>query len=177
MKILKLAIVFFTTVWVSSANAALIFDFKFTDGNGVTILSGEILGLLDNANGSATDIVLHTTPDYWAAPLMLSEFYKLLKNEFTVSDGVVIFVNYTASHERYDEMEDTIGGTDFELSCGDTVDCSASIIWNDMIEEIYLVSSFELSITQRNNVPEPSTIILMSLGIAGLSFSRYRRQS
>jgi hypothetical protein len=27
------------------------------------------------------------------------------------------------------------------------------------------------------DVPEPSTLILLSLGLAGLSFSRYRKQS
>jgi hypothetical protein len=67
LKILKLAAALLMTVWVSSAHATLIFDFNFTDVDGNTVISGEILGLVDDATSSATAINYFIRPSEWRA--------------------------------------------------------------------------------------------------------------
>ena len=185
MKILKLAAALLMTVWVSSAHATLIFDFNFTDVDGNTVISGEILGLVDDATSSATAINYFIRPSEWRAEfegvMETNANIVVNRNRFIVEKGELISggITLTQFQLRYQflisrfilRVEGDNGVERVELV--DRFRLNGGDVDVDILIEDYAA----MSITRRVIVPEPTTFILMSLGIAGLSFSRYRRRS
>jgi hypothetical protein len=179
MKILKLAVALLVTTWVSSANATLIFDFTVTDGSGNTLVTGEILGLKDNATGAATSVKL--SPLY-AQTGVLDDF-KLWNeqewNSFTVENGILVAGDYKA----YDDVFIAYADVRFTFQPSQKVFVFDWQFQGGAFNEMFgylQINQRVVSAPPSNpqiSVPEPSTVILMSLGIVGLSFSRYRKQS
>jgi hypothetical protein len=158
------------TGWMSVANATLIFDFSWDSSNGKII--GEIYGLsYDGDNMGATGLVLTSVGgmqvDY---NVFEDNGWTVLKNYSDVMDGEFKDSNIVASY--------ALGGIGRYLSIQRTR--MSNGIYN---EEVYYMTSEFLSYTtsvgffgKRVTVPEPSSVILMLLGLAGLSFARYRKQ-
>jgi hypothetical protein len=153
------------SAWVSSANATLIFDFTFTDKKFVVI--GEILGLSNDSKGAATTInIISNTAGFGVGlytPIIISPAGDV-NNLFTVNTlGQIVDANFSGS----------LGSNKFYIGKTNRLDDG---------KRFALVITGNISISQRVtvpevSVPEPGTVILLSLGLTGLSFARYRRQS
>jgi len=159
--------------WVGVANASLIFDFSFTNSsNGGGIVTGEILGLLDNATGAATSVRVLTNSlgfgigEYGSYPSL---------NTFTVDSGVLIsfdFLSFGVNNSFTSPLDGSIRLT-FTPSFPSGI-AGLGVDGSSVIHASFFNSGF--AVVQRS-VPEPSSIILLSLGIAGLLVSRHRKQS
>lgn len=167
MKIIKLTCALLLSAWVSSANASLIFDFSFTDiDNGGGVVSGEILGLSDNASGAASSLRILTNSggfgvgEYVGNPIF---------NYFTVSNGVLTFIDFLSfgsTNNAPDVLDSTFRLSDTRVGMTNNPNQSSA--------RLHAEQSFEISL-RSVNVPEPGTVILFSLGIAGLFASRNRK--
>lgn len=159
--------------WVGVANASLIFDFSFTNSsNGGGIVTGEILGLLDNATGAATSVrVLTNTLGFGIGEYVSNPVF----NTFTVDSGVLISFDFL-SFGVHSVLPVNPGGS---IRLTDTAVWPLGIAGlgadgGSVNHASFLDSGF--AVVQRS-VPEPSSLILLSLGIAGLLVSRNRKQS
>jgi hypothetical protein len=177
MKVIKLACTLLMTAWVSSANASLIFDFSFTDVNqSNALVTGEILGLSNNGSGAASSVrVLSNTEGYGIGEYVGSPEY----NWFEVLNGSIVYANFfslgllnTAPDVTGSSLKFLFGGIGIvKYEVGLTNQSSA-------VGTIYNNPETQLVFEKRNvPVPAPSSLILLSLGLAGLSFARYRKQS
>ncbi|WP_088329931.1 PEP-CTERM sorting domain-containing protein [Lacimicrobium sp. SS2-24] len=170
MKIIKLTCALLLSAWVSSANATLIFDFSFTDIlNGGGVISGEILGLSDNATGAASSLrILANSGGFGVGEYVGNPSL----NSFTVVNGVltnVSFVSYGSNNAAPDIVDSSFYWKTLE---------GIGLTNSDFFVSADPRSSASLAISLRKvNVPEPGTVILLSLGIAGLFASRYRKNS
>ncbi|PKG97582.1 PEP-CTERM sorting domain-containing protein [Paraglaciecola sp. MB-3u-78] len=154
------------TGWMGAANATLIFDFSWNSANGT--VTGEILGLVDNTAGQAATGLKITSvagiyggrPEWnifdssiWDAPAF---------NDFDVVGGAITrneFLVYSPSLVGVLDLWTNRWG--YRSPYDPTIFIAP-----------YPVPTF----VNRVTVPEPSSIILMLLGLAGLSFARYRKQ-
>jgi hypothetical protein len=151
------------TGWMGAANATLIFDFSW-DGGG-DVITGEIFGLSDNGNNlSASGIILTSVgsnaviidinldPDIWFESV----------NSFSVTNGILVSWHFFVGGQNIaDNLEFAIHENFVSL---------------DFEGSYYSGSISKSSFVNRVTVPEPSSVILMLLGLAGLSFARYRKQ-
>ena len=152
------------TGWMGAANAALIFDFSWNSDNGK--INGEIYGLSDNGyNLEASGLVLtsvgglQVSIDVFNGPLWDVEF-----NSFDVFDGEVMRVEFVSAVSFPDKY--------FFIDCRFLdLDCYVNYIGPGID-----YGGTGISVVKRVTVPEPSSVILMLLGLAGLSFARYRKQ-
>jgi hypothetical protein len=170
MKIIKLAVALLMTAWVSSANATLIFDFSWSTSSGVT--SGEIRGLDASQFGTqaATSIVLKVIN---GSPVnVLLDNINGLDVFKIIADKLFVDSNFSASKDN--------GVLEYALYFYVYTQCQG--ICNPTEAFLYVNSgsptSFGTIGFQKREVlvPEPGTVILLSLGLAGLSFARYRKQ-
>jgi hypothetical protein len=169
MKIVKLTCALLLSAWVSSANATLIFDFSFTNiANGGGFVIGEILGL-DEGTGSASSVrIVSNTSGYGVGEYVSPTNYY---NEFTIVAGALTEFDFIS-----------FGGINIVPAVIDS-SFKISISQVGLRNKTHAVRSSHpvktnFVITRRMvDVPEPGTVILLSLGLAGLSFARYRRQS
>jgi hypothetical protein len=150
------------TGWMGAANAALIFDFSWDSDNGKII--GEIYGLTDNGdNLSATGIVLSSIDAMQVnIDVMNDPYWSVVFNDFDVAYGRIVNAHI------FTYFYDGTTNRDFEIR----TDRSYAKL-NDGHREY---STEEFAFDNRVTVPEPSSVILMLLGLAGLSFARYRKQ-
>jgi hypothetical protein len=152
------------TGWMSVANASLIYDFSWDSYHGTII--GEIYGLSDNGyNLEASGLVL-TSVDGTLSNIDVLEGRDWLTsyNSFDVVDGEIVKVEFYSENyisDEYFELNIDSHGTDAQYF-GDV--------------KVYPSNSNGISFVHRVTVPEPSSVILMLLGLAGLSFARYRKQ-
>jgi len=154
------------TGWMGAANATLIFDFSWDSDNGKII--GEISFSSGNGlNMEATEFVLTsvdgTDVDF---DLLDAGFWTLIDNDFHVVDGQIRSFYFRASQGR---------GYNISLD-------SRPRTWSGGVEHHLRYDrinyrSNSITFVKRVTVPEPSSVILMLLGLAGLSFARYRKQS
>ena len=154
------------TGWMGAANAALIFDFSWDSDNGKII--GEIYGLSDNGdNLEASGLVLtsvggmQVSIDVFNDPNWLTDY-----NTFDVSEGFITNFNFLSSYR-----------TDGVGSVVRVLDIFSFLGFVSYTEGGVRYYSEEFAFVNRVTVPEPSSVILMLLGLAGLSFARYRKQS
>jgi hypothetical protein len=169
------------TGWMGVANATLIFDFSFQFESGLET-RGEIrfLGNSDLLQ-SATSVTLTRAFGYDVAIIVhryqIDYFGEhcvgvctVFENEFIVKDDKVMSYAFSAkvvSRPPHNSPYATLfmqnngyGGTIYYDWLGNPTGGS------------------QVSFSKREvTVPEPGTVILLSLGLAGLSFARYRRQS
>jgi hypothetical protein len=176
MKVIRLACTLLMTAWVSSANASLIFDFSFTDilRNNAKV-TGEILGLSDNKLGAASSVRVFSNTEGYG----VGEYVGLPDdNIFIVSNGVIVSANFLSFGEKNSSPDVTGSSLNmFKLNGGDDFSF-AGLINNGIAFNGVSINTSQLVFVKRNvPVPAPSSLILLSLGLAGLSFARYRKQS
>lgn len=174
------------TGWLGAANASLIFDFSFEDSNGIKI-TGEITGLQDNLSSqealgvrilSVSDSgiygfnvlqdVLNPDTGYFTSA-------SLYENLFNVSNGVIVLSNFLVQIEK-------IGGTpknELAISINSARLGEGGFLFVSECCEIdgterVFARQGPVIFTQR--IPEPGTVIILLLGLVGLTFSRYRRK-
>lgn len=180
-KVTKLLGAIALTGWMGVANATLIFDFSWDSADGQII--GVIEGLEDNAGRQqATSVTLISpnigtmTNDYAD---QTSPHINVYFNRFAVVNGEI------SSVEFYGYLSDDNVNTEL-LMCS-LPPCSfqgrGDEYWDYGEFYQHFFSSRDpvaRSVPQyqrRETVPEPSTVILLSLGLAGLSLVRYRKLS
>jgi hypothetical protein len=167
-KVTKLLVTIALTGWMGVANATLIFDFSWDSSNGK--ISGEILGLMDNVGGQAASAVIVTEIAGTKVHLDFlddSSYYEIFNN-FDVSAGELSVV-------RFQSFSYSAGGDNIRFS--GTFSSSLNL-YISATDTNYGLSSSRTNTVFKNRVtvPEPDSIILVLLGLAGLSFARYRKQ-
>jgi hypothetical protein len=168
-KVTKILGVIALTGWMGAANAALIVDFSWDSKNGKII--GEIYGLSDNGeNLEASGLILTSVGGMQVnIDVFDDEVWRIEENKFNVRNGLLVKDTLFSAgganvfyplflievrHKRYSGGYYITGGAQ----------------WHEF------ESQYGVSIANRVLVPEPSSVILMLLGLAGLSFARYRKQ-
>jgi hypothetical protein len=167
-KVTKILGVIALTGWMGAANATLIFDFSWDGRNG--IVTGEVLGLADNARNQQASGVLITSvngiPSAPSVDFFDSTLWDIDFNSFDVFGGQIVFNDFIASSSP------ASADGSFRLVSYDHVAYiprnSSVGYWDNLKVGVPFVN--------RVTVPEPSSVILLSLGLAGLSFARYRKQ-
>jgi hypothetical protein len=163
-KVTKLLATIALTGWMSLANATLIFDFSWDSEGGK--ISGEILGLVDNTAQQVASAVIVNSIN--GAPVFLDFLVDTSIDpesisSFAVSDGVITDYNF------------------YGFFSGRTLDIYKLLAWAQLSgggEGFYHArSDSTVEFVNRVTVPEPGSVILVLLGLAGLSFARYRKQS
>ncbi len=152
------------TGWMGAANAALIFDFSWDSGNGKII--GEIYGLSDNGdNLEASGLVLTSVGGLQVSIDVFDDpFWSVVNNTFNVVDKTIVEYDFLARRG--------VGGGLTHLSL--YLFNRYNIHYCD--GRTCYINAEDFSFVNRVTVPEPSSVILMLLGLAGLSFARYRKQ-
>jgi hypothetical protein len=149
--------------WMGVANATLIFDFSWDSSNGKII--GEIYGLSDDGvDLNATGFVLTTVGGMQVnINVFEDDEWEVFGNSFDVLGGEIIGAYLEA--ETFNTVSYLI------------VRRSPTIIrYNEFSDGADSYVSLAGEFVKRVTVPEPSSVILMLLGLAGLSFARYRKQ-
>ena len=154
------------TGWMGAANATLIFDFSWDSDNGKII--GSIYGLAEEGlNLSATGIVLSSVGGMQVDIDVINDpSWTVGTNTFRVSAGVIYAFDFYASNY--------IQGGDTNFDSFDLYSNNGYVRYI-VSQEVYF-NNTDYTFDNRVTVPEPSSVILMSLGLAGLSFARYRKQ-
>lgn len=150
------------TGWMGVANAGLIFDFSWDS------IEGKVIGVIElpddiTVNKQATKFTITSVDgDLLGYDFVDSTLNVIDNNLFTVLDGEITEFQF------------------FSISNNALLAVNFSSYDNEAILNVRLsqyISAVAPVVVSRVSVPEPSTVILLSLGLAGLSFARYRRQS
>ena len=159
-KVTKLLGAIALTGWMGVANATLIFDFSWDTPNGEVI--GVIEGLQDVLGvQSATSVTLISIDNVAQGIEFVNPGTHFVQdNRWRLADMEIIPIKFF-SHSLLSDYR-------FNLSRYDVY------YFN---EGEHLRPTGGISFSRRVSVHEPSTVILLSLGLAGLSFVRYRKQS
>ena len=168
-KVTNLLLTIALTGWMGVANATLIFDFSLDSSHGK--VNGVILGLLDiDITQDATSVII------------------------TDIGGNTVNIDFSVSTGTYflDNLFDVRGGELVDMTFRTGEDASGGYIimrWSSSSRRFHKFTLFhelyddvgnifrEFTIAKRVTVPEPDSVILVLLGLAGLSFARYRKQS
>ncbi|PKG94520.1 PEP-CTERM sorting domain-containing protein [Paraglaciecola sp. MB-3u-78] len=155
------------TGWMGAANATLIFDFSWDSYNGEII--GEIYGLSDNGvDQAATGIVLTSIDAMQVNIDVINDpFWVVRFNDFDVAGGKITFADF------WSQFDD---GVNDEYKRNFSIYTEEPNFDNYIVGNIAYIANGEVAFDNRVTVPEPSSVILMLLGLAGLSFARYRKQ-
>ena len=180
-KVTKLLGAIALTGWMGVANATLIFDFSWDSAGGQII--GVIEGLEDVIGSQSARSVTLISANNDALNIDYADFtspdINVWNNAFSVVNGEIGVVEFYADTNKLVRPIRSI--THFYMRSGcpcDMPDYSGG--YAEWYSEDYVgrhaataLPRFERRVT----VPEPSTVILLSLGLAGLSLVRYRKQS
>jgi|UPI0005925372 hypothetical protein len=169
-KVTKLLGAIALTGWMGVANATLIFDFSWDSSNGKII--GEIYGLSDDGvNMEATGLVLTSVGGTQVDINVFEDIgWDVPVNYFDVLEGQIVGFDFSASAPR--ALTSARGA--LLRFYDDRYNGTAELLYRTRprIYAGYGIGTF----VKRATVPEPSSVILMLLGLAGLSFARYRKQ-
>jgi hypothetical protein len=165
-KVTKLLGAIALTGWMGVANATLIFDFSFDSSNGKII--GEIYGLSDDGvNMKATGLVLTSVGGMQENINVFEDAgWRVFSNDFDVLEGKLVDFNFYASAQEIDKRVRLL------KKSSDPAQSGNHYVAND----VTYFAPGDGSFLKRVTAPEPSSVILMLLGLAGLSFARYRKQ-
>jgi len=177
----RVAAVIALTGWMGVANASLIFDFSYgTTGNE---LVGEITGLVDGIDGqsqSAASISFTTTTGIYEAFQNISfltpiEISYAEDNTFRLFSRQIAFIEFEfeAFVADYGGKESIFWSLRFEtdgyIKASSNRFASANARKSDFNGFVNRVAP--------TPAPEPSALFLLALGLAGVSFSRYKKKS
>ena len=155
-KVTKLLGAIALTGWMGVANATLIFDFSWDSSEGA--VTGVIEGLIDSPIEQEALQVTITSLNGIATDLdLIGGSQTVFTNEFEVVNKKLAVAVLTSTGPQF-YLQMSTNTANFEYSG-------------------VQYQSFSAPILNRVSVPEPSTVVLLSLGLAGLSFVRYRKQS
>ena len=159
------------------SQASLIFEYSITNnnlfGNVDGTVTGKIFGLNDNSTGAATSVTIETFPAgldsiFGPGPIDATLWDQQYQNSFTVVAGQVTAGGFWAQQtvglfslgaQLY--INGDVGHFNFVNLDGD----DTRYLWGD--------NGFEAAnITAASSVPEPGTIALFGLGLAGLGLRR-----
>jgi hypothetical protein len=178
----RVATVIALTGWMGVANASLIFDFSYEVPGSVLI--GEVRGLVDGKDGQTqrADSLRFTTTTGIFSPLSGVEyvsdgqFTSTFRNRFQLVRRQFEFasLSFDSGVDNFDPS--SVRGFyleifEFGLSFGDGSGIESV---NARFEDF---GGFVLRVAQPNPAPEPSAVFLLALGLAGVSFSRYKNKS
>jgi len=169
-KVTKILLTIALTGWMGVANATLIFDFSL-DSNGGKI-SGQIFGLLDNVQAQSATAVIITEIHGDMVNFDLTDGInaEFGTNDFSVSGGELVSFIYQISKVKNNAEIDLHLRFNYH-------GIPDAFVYSNHINKDYITANIRgLYTLSRVTVPEPSTVILMLLGLAGLSFARYRKQ-
>jgi hypothetical protein len=182
----RVAAVIALTGWMGVANASLIFDFSYgTTGNE---LVGEITGLVDGIDGqlqSAASIRFTTATGYYAAFqdirfLSTNEIQSAQINEFRVNDLKLDLVGLYFDDQYVADFMG-VGGREYVTFAMTLTKISISSIPFPLDLDSSTRSAQEfngfVNRVDPTPAPEPSALFLLALGLAGVSFSRYKKKS
>jgi PEP-CTERM motif len=192
-------------ILASAPSHALTFDFSFTNdptlGTAPGTVTGEIVGLLDNATSAATAVYIDsfpTAPFFFgtSGPFVLqlpgpTPFNMLsppapydasiISNSFTVFNGQIINANFLEELRVPGYSYASFPGNRLELT---TTANALNNIYNqfdyfrtDINGVTPNTSIGSLSVSFSPAIPEPSTWAMLLLGFAGISFMAYRRKN
>ena len=182
MKKISLGLALTLGMLAGSANA-LTFDFSFSNnpawGNIAGTVTGEIVGLTDNATSAASAVYIDTYPTglnqfgTYSAPFdVLAWTGSVGENSFTVANGVITgghFDIYSANginDQLYINSTCCGGaGTNF-LDIGSN---DSQYVWNDSGMGAGGVTFSAAA------VPEPTSLALLGMGVVGVIVSRRRK--
>jgi hypothetical protein len=176
----RVAAVIALTGWMGVANASLIFDFSYgTTGNE---LIGEITGLVDGIDGQSqsADRISFTIATGIYSSLRYSDFGTYLErrtitlpyNEFVLKDKTIVGFRLNVGSEC----------PRFTHGCGLLYMNDGEFIWRGAdVGQNTRVGPEEfngfVNRVDPTPAPEPSAVFLLALGLAGVSFSRYKKKS
>ena len=174
-KVTKLLGAIALTGWMGVANATLIFDFSLGGSGNETI--GEITGLVNDASDQSASSIRFTKLDGNIVDLeFISNNTDVYTNSFNVNNNLISYyavdMNFTNGQGiNYNLYAQTpAGGAQFRQA----LEVQAyNMITADLV---FMVGGFPTLLKREVSVSEPGTLILLSLGLAGLSFARYRKQ-
>jgi len=179
----RVAAVIALTGWMGVANASLIFDFSYgATGNE---LVGEIAGLVDGIDGQVQSIVgirFTTATGIYAAfsehsvDITDSNVSDIISNQFVVVDQLIVAHDFVIEIDGYDRSKFVYEW--FELKFRHQ-QLGLSIVkgYDGYFANPTDFNGFVNRVIQPNPAPEPSAVFLLALGLAGVSFSRYRKKS
>jgi PEP-CTERM motif len=161
------------------ANPVFDFSFVVTGGSaGSGTVTGEILGLLDNATSAATDVIITGMPvgAPGFAPALPIDIFALSpsvsSNDFTVADGEITSGTFTASFgpEGNDRLQ-LVPGTGGQGFPGDL-----SFDDPDNFMNMWSAIDFNAAAVSYTlaSVPEPSAIGVVGMALFGLTMARRR---
>jgi hypothetical protein len=158
------------TGWMGIANATLIFDFSWEESGLET--RGEIR-LLGNSilEQAATRVTLTKLNDVEVDLEFIGGAATVVYNAFIVNNNKISSVSFEAFIGSSDQFDDSFIASLFINPLE-----AEAIIRLSQSTYNYGFGNYEL-LKREVTVPEPGTVILLSLGLAGLSFAQYRRQS
>jgi hypothetical protein len=166
---LKLAGVLLMLAWASTSNAALIFDFEINDGN-ATVVTGEILGLEDNStNIAATSVrVLSAFGNIVDMEFVFNPLDPDYLNMFSVSAGQITFMDLLSRFDGVITQELFLRGNPGNFG--------GYYYEGELNGVLQIIGTGGVTFAARD-VPAPGAFILLALGIAGLSFARYKKNA
>ena len=159
-KVTKLLGAIALTGWMGVANATLIFNFSYESQVGEVI--GVIEGLQDVLSiQSATNVTIISIDNVAQRIEFIGPEYDVIKNRFSINTtGNLQIAQFKSFNDYIFDNRLIMSGRFTRLQ------------YNGQV-----ATSGMTKHSRRVSVPEPSTVILLSLGLAGLSFVRYRKQS
>jgi hypothetical protein len=179
----RVAAVIALTGWMGVANASLIFDFSYgTTGNE---LVGEITGLVDGIDGlpQNTAIIRFTTTTgiyaafqefgvIWTDPKGLEDANL---NRFEVVNRQITSVQFEYIDSIWDRGRSVDIKYEVEFFTSGRLNARSSLNKTARAER----SDFNGFVNRvaPTPAPEPSAVFLLALGLAGVSFSRYKKKS
>jgi hypothetical protein len=167
------------TACMGVANASSTYDFYWCDLASGNEVFGYITGLQDIEGLQAATSVVTLSNDVIINEIDYLDLendpaFSIYANRFEVIDGVIQYVQFYAesvdvSRTHYQEIY-------FNVFAGGSSTAGLSH-WNRGTGE-RTTSGGVLQLARRiETVAEPGSVILLSLGLVGLAFSRYRKQS
>jgi len=157
------------TGWMGAANATLIFDFSWNSNNGEII--GEIAGLIysDDVQSASSITITSINSQLVHIDVMNDVGWNVTTNEFILSDFEMTSYSFISFYKPT-APDDPSAGRLFSFYKDDGL----HVVQYDYT--LFQSIGSDVAIDYRVSVPEPRSVILLSLGLAGLSFARYRKQ-